>query len=430
VFDRPIAALTPQALRDIRYPALCEFAPDHRGRVQRVFIDCLIPVKCALPGSNDPTTVHAHFHVHSSMSISMPVARSDRRSHRGASRYLFRSALFLLVLAVLGGVFHQPLLAAFLTNAYLNGAIALVFLLGVAYTLAALLGVLRDGYAADQVSEVTLRARRREIPLKQADDILLGAIRRRGVSDFLRKVHRVIGHGDATATLPYLLDSLATRGDDQRALVRYLVGALVLLGLIGTFYGLLITIAGVRDVIAGLAAEKTTDTMALIASFKERLAAPLGGMGTSFSSSLFGLMGALALGFLELQLFHGQNDHHAQLEALVVSDLVPLWQPVVTVTAQTETISPRHLAALLQSTADRLERVVATNEYLANRGEGILRVAEQMANLSERIESLRTTLHHIESDRTTDLRHELRIIARLLAQQSIQPADPDHAPPA
>jgi TolA-binding protein len=143
------------------------------------------------------------------------------------------------------------------------------------------------------------------------------------------------------------------------------------------------------------------------------------------------LLGALALGFLELQLFHAQNNHHAQLEALVVSDLVPLWQPVVTVTAQTETISPRHLAALLQATTERLERVAATTEYLANRGEGITRVAEQVANLSERIESLRTTLQNIENDRTADLRHELRTIARLLARQPGQPRDADdHAPPA
>ena len=97
----------------------------------------------------------------------------------------------------------------------------------------------------------------------------------------------------------------------------------------------------------------------------------------------------------------------------MVSDLVPLWQPVVTITAQTETISPRHLAALLQSTTDRLERVAATTEYLVNRGEEITRVAEQVANLGERIESLRTTLQHVENDRTTDLRHELRIIGRL-----------------
>ncbi len=362
--------------------------------------------------------------------MSMPMIQSAQRSSRGASRYLLRSLLFLLALAALGIFFQEPLTAAFLTNPYLNGTIAVAFLFGVAYTFKAMMGTLLDVRAADQAAEVALKARRRELPLKQADEALLDKTSRRGVSDFLHKVHRVIGHGDAAATLPYLLDSLATRGDDQRALVRYLVGALVLLGLIGTFYGLLLTIAGVRDVIGGLATDQATDTMTLIAHFKDRLAAPLGGMGTSFSASLFGLMGALALGFLELQLFHAQNDHHAQLEALVVSDLVPLWQPVVTVTAQTETISPRHLAALLQSTVDRLERVAATTEYMANRGEGVTRVAEQVANLGERIESLRTTLQNIENDRTADLRHELRIIARLLAQRSAQPQDTDHAPPA
>lgn len=360
----------------------------------------------------------------------MPMIQSERRSNRGASRYLLRCLLFLAALAALGVFFQEPLIAAFLTNRYLNGTIGIAFLFGVAYTFKALTGTLLDVRAADQAAAVALRARRREWSLQQADAALLGNTRRRGVSDFLRKVHRVVGHGDASATLPYLLDSLATRGDDQRALVRYLVGALVLLGLIGTFYGLLLTIAGVRDVIGGLAAEQATDAMTLIAHFKDRLAAPLGGMGTSFSASLFGLLGALALGFLELQLFHAQNDHHAQLEALVVSDLVPLWQPVVTVTAQTETISPRHLAALLQATTDRLERVAATTEYLANRGEGITRIAEQVASLGERIESLRTTLQNIENDRTADLRHELRAIARLLEQRFEPSRDASHAPPA
>lgn len=355
----------------------------------------------------------------------MAVTLPERRSYRGASRYLLRCLLFLAALAALGALFQQPLIAAFLTNPYLNGAIGVTFLFGVAYTFQALIDNLLDGRAADRAATVALKARRRELPLDQADALLLGP-GWRDVGDFIHKVHRVISHGDASATLPYLLDSLATRGDDQRALVRYLVGALVLLGLIGTFYGLLLTIAGVRDVIAGLATEQAADTMALIAHFKDRLAAPLGGMGTSFSASLFGLLGALALGFLELQLFQAQNNHHAQLEALVVSDLVPLWQPVVTVTAQTETISPRHLAALLQATTDRLERVAATTEYLAHRGEGITRVAEQVANLGERIESLRSTLQNIENDRTADLRHELRAIARLLAQR---PEEKDHAPP-
>ncbi|HOB60588.1 MAG TPA: hypothetical protein PKI41_00520 [Candidatus Competibacteraceae bacterium] len=359
------------------------------------------------------------------MSVTLP----ERRSARGASRYLWRSLLFLAALATLGALFQRPLTAAFLTNPYLNGTIAVAFLFGVSYTLKALVDTWRDVRVGDRVAEVALKARRREIPLKQADELLLNG-RWRGVSEFIHKVYRVVSHGDASTTLPYLLDSLATRGDDQRALVRYLVGALVLLGLIGTFYGLLLTITGVREVIGGLATEKGVDTMTLIANFKDRLAAPLGGMGTSFSASLFGLLSALALGFLELQLFHAQNNYHAQLETLAVSELVPLWQPVVTVTASTETISPRHLAALLQSTTDRLERIAATIEYLANRGEGVTRVAEQVASLGERIESLRTTLQDVENDRTADLRHELRTIAHLLAQRPGWPQDPDHAPSA
>ncbi|MFZ4792046.1 MAG: hypothetical protein ACOYMW_14335 [Candidatus Competibacteraceae bacterium] len=358
----------------------------------------------------------------------MPLTFSERRSQRGAGRYLLNALLFLAALTALGAFFQPPLTAAFLTNPYLNGTIAAAFLFGVAYTLKALTDALRDVRAGDQAAGIALKARRREIPLKQADELLLGN-HWRGVSDFIQKIHRVVSHGDAAATLPYLLDSLATHGDDRRALVRYLTGALVLLGLIGTFYGLLLTIAGVREVISGLATDKAADTMTLIAHFKDRLAAPLGGMGTSFSASLFGLLAALALGFLELQLLRAQNHHHAQLEALVVSDLVPLWQPVVTIMAQTETISPRHLAALLQATTDRLERVAATTEYLANRGEGITRVAEQVANLGERIESLRGTLQNIENDRTADLRHELRVIARLLAQSSGLALDADHAPP-
>lgn len=360
----------------------------------------------------------------------MPITVAERRSTQSANRYLLRALIFLAALAALGVFFQKPLTAAFLTNPYLNGTILATFLFGVVYTLKALGGVLLDGRATDRVAAITLKTRRRELSPRQADEALLSEGWRRNVSDFLQKVYRVVGHGDAGTSLPYLLDSLASRGDDQRALVRYLVGALVLLGLIGTFYGLLLTIAGVRDVISGLSVEKSADTMALIASFKDRLSAPLGGMGTSFSASLFGLLGALALGFLELQLFHAQNDHHAQLEALVVSDLIPLWQPVVAVTAQTETISPRHLAALLQATTDRLERVAATTEYMANRGEGVTRVAEQVANLSERIESLRTTLQNIENDRTADLRNELRTIARLLAREPNPAPDGErHAPP-
>ena len=74
----------------------------------------------------------------------MPLTVSERRSPRGAGRYLFNSLLFLAALTALGAFFQQPLTAAFLTNPYLNGTIAATFLFGVAYTLTALTDALRD----------------------------------------------------------------------------------------------------------------------------------------------------------------------------------------------------------------------------------------------------------------------------------------------
>jgi hypothetical protein len=44
------------------------------------------------------------------------------------------------------------------------------------------------------------------------------------------------------------------------------------------------------------------------------LAAPLSGMGISFSSSLFGLAGSLVLGFLDLQSSGAQNRFYTELE--------------------------------------------------------------------------------------------------------------------
>ena len=118
------------------------------------------------------------------MPMLMPITQSDRCSNRGASRYLFRSLLFLLTLTALSASFHQPLIAAFLTNPYLNCTIAVAFLLGVSYTLKVMMGTLLDVRAADQATGVALKALRHELPLKQADEALLGNIHRRGVSDF------------------------------------------------------------------------------------------------------------------------------------------------------------------------------------------------------------------------------------------------------
>jgi hypothetical protein len=110
-----------------------------------------------------------------------------------------------------------------------------------------------------------------------------------------------------------VLDGIRERLDESREISRYLIGTLIFLGLLGTFWGLLGTISAVGQVIEGLDVG-SRDFAAVFAQLKQGLKAPLGGMGTAFSSSLFGLGGSLVLGFLDLQAGHAQNRFFNGLE--------------------------------------------------------------------------------------------------------------------
>jgi hypothetical protein len=110
-----------------------------------------------------------------------------------------------------------------------------------------------------------------------------------------------------------ILDGIRSRLDESREISRYMVGLLIFLGLLGTFWGLLETISAVSTVIAGL--EVTAqDVGTMFDELKAGLAGPLSGMGTAFSSSLFGLGGSLVLGFLDILAGHAQNRFFNGLE--------------------------------------------------------------------------------------------------------------------
>ena len=115
-----------------------------------------------------------------------------------------------------------------------------------------------------------------------------------------------------------ILDSVGNRLDEAKDTSRYLTGLLVFLGLLGTFYGLLETVTSVGATIQALDVT-AGDTATLFANLKEGLAAPLGGMGTAFSASLFGLSGSLILGFLDLQTSQAQNAFYTDLEDWMTS---------------------------------------------------------------------------------------------------------------
>lgn len=128
----------------------------------------------------------------------------------------------------------------------------------------------------------------------------------------------------STTSMRSIMDSIGGRLDEARDTGRYLVGLLVFLGLLGTFWGLLETMQSVGSAINTLDT-KASDSVMMFEELKNGLAAPLKGMGTAFSASLLGLAGSLILGFLDLQSSHAHNRFYNELEEWLsgITELTP-----------------------------------------------------------------------------------------------------------
>ena len=160
-----------------------------------------------------------------------------------------------------------------------------------------------------------------------------------------------------------ILDGL--RLEESRDLSRYLMGLAIFLGLLGTFWGLLVTIPSVTDIISAL--NVGNDAVATFVALKENFKEPLGGMATSFSTSLFGLASSLTIGFLDLQAGHAQNRFYAELEEWL-SDLTHFAPGQA---AGDEVAAPAYLCALLAQTVEGLDcvqRALANSECTRRKG--------------------------------------------------------------
>jgi hypothetical protein len=214
--------------------------------------------------------------------------------------FLIRMLVFLVLCGLVGVVLYKQIVLAFFANPGLNALIGAVLLIG---TILSFRQVIRLYPEVAWVNNFRI-----------ADPGL--AVARHPT--LLAPMAAILGRertGRMTIsqqTMRHLLDSIATRLDEARDISRYMTGLLVFLGLLGTFWGLIETVGSVGKVIDGL--KVGGDAGALFDTLKGGLAAPLGGMGISFSSSLFGLAGSLILGFLDLQSSQAQNRFYTDLE--------------------------------------------------------------------------------------------------------------------
>jgi len=267
------------------------------------------------------------------------------------NHYLIRVLLFVLVMLVIASFLIIPIGHAFMANAALNGMILAVFLIGLIFI------VRKIALLSPEVAWISeYRNLNKPRLTKQRPPRLLAP-----VANMLGD--RTNGKISLSATsLKSLLDSIDTRLSESRDTSRYLIGLLIFLGLLGTFWGLLETVGAVSNVIGDLSL-KGGNLEKAFADLKTGLEAPLSGMATAFSSSIFGLAGSLALGFLDLQLGQAQNRFYNDLEEWL-SGLTKL-SAGNNITGDHETSGSAYQAALFEQTAeslDRLQRVMVHNE--------------------------------------------------------------------
>ncbi len=300
--------------------------------------------------------------------------------------FLTRMVVFLAIVVVVIGVLFDMIERAFLSNPLLNGLIVGVLFLGIAYIFRQVLRLYPEvrwieDFRRDQPGLSVQTPPRLLSPMaamlgERAGRLTLSAL-----------------------SMRTLLDGISARLDESRDISRYLIGLLIFLGLLGTFWGLLETVQSVGGVVQSLSVGEG-DVAAIFQDLKNGLQAPLSGMGTAFSSSLFGLAGSLVLGFLDLQASQAQNRFYNDLEEWL-SSLTRLTSSSALVEGGQSI--PAYVNALLEQTADNLESLQRT---LARSEESRISADNNLMNLTEKLATL-----------TDQMRAEQTLMVKLVENQ-------------
>ncbi len=286
--------------------------------------------------------------------------------------HLVRIVVFLVLTALVAAILYKQILSAFWANPALNGLIFFVLFIGIVLAL-------RQVYRLFPEVRWVNGIRRAEQRITVADPpVLLAPM----ASLLGEKAGREI---ISTITLRSVLDSIGARLDESREIMRYLTGLLVFLGLLGTFWGLLETVASIAKVISSM--PTGGDAAVLFDELKSGLAAPLAGMGISFSSSLFGLAGSLVLGFLDLQAGQAQNRFFYELEdwlSTMTQDVAAPLSGAAPATTQS-TAELQHVLSRLVTAMGEANSDKGTSAAMANLAEGIQALVQHMRSEQQMI---------------------------------------------
>src|SRR3954447_23530966 len=314
-------------------------------------------------------------------------AASDLTRLSSPRIFLVRMIVFLILVGFVALILYRQIERAFMANPGLNGLIGGVLAIGIILALRQVTVLFREISWANSLGT----ARQTKPPILLAPmATLLG--------------DRSEGRAISMVTLRAILDSVGTRLDENRDILRYMIGLLVFLGLLGTFWGLLETVGSIGGVIKSM--QTGSDAAVMFDDLKNGLAAPISGMAVAFTSSLFGLAGSLVLGFLDLQAGQAQNRFYTELEDALSANASD------TSFAPTEGVamSPDFRQALqkLAEAADPMTARAAT-QAMVNLAEGIQGLVQHMRGEQQ---MLRTWVE-AQAEQQADIR---KLLQRLAAE--------------
>ena len=321
----------------------------------------------------------------------------------GTRRFLTRMIIFLVAVAVVSVLVFPVLREAFAHNPALNGMILAALLIGIVFIFRQVMMLTPEIAWVEQF-------RRGQTSLSSNRARLLAPM----ATMFGDRKGRLSLSATATKSL---LDTIGSRLDEGRDIARYMIGLLIMLGLLGTFWGLMQTVGSVGEVVGRLSMGEG-DATAAFNDLKAGLSTPLSAMGTAFSSSLFGLAGSLLLGFLDLQAGQAQNRFYNELEE---------WLAAQTRLGSGSAVSdgeqsvPAYIQALLEQTADSLEnlqRTMARGEESRNASNNnLMALTDKLSVLADQMRAEQTLLLRL-AEGQSEMRPILSRLADSLSKQS------------
>ena len=255
------------------------------------------------------------------------------------SKYILRMIIFLIIITIFFSYNISELKSFFITNSTLNGLISFFFLFGIVLMFRQIL-ILRP-------------------EILWLDTFISGKSKKNKIvknPEQLKPVAQIMKSQTGNLNLSQtdmrsILESIENRLIETRETSRYFIGLLVFLGLLGTFWGLLETINSVSTTVKALDFNQNTNDLFIV--LKEGLEKPLGGMGTAFSSSLFGLGGSLILGFLDLQSGQAQNRFYNEIEEKLAFFTKLSLFPDKEIKSD---FAPAYIESLIENTSENLKR--------------------------------------------------------------------------